>query len=95
MNGFYQFYTLRPVSYRNSTNPEHIHPNIKEPGYNEYRIDEYLFADDPLLPQSEKDPNPRGGSGVVKVVIKDGVQRASRDIILGLNVPDYPEKGKK
>jgi protocatechuate 3,4-dioxygenase, beta subunit len=94
-NGFYRFYTLIPASYPNSTNPKHIHPTIKEPGYSEYWIDDFVFLDDPLLPASEKTKtHPVGGSGVLRpapadTVTKDGILRATRNIILGQNVQDY------
>jgi len=91
-NGFYRFYTLVPASYPNSRNPKHIHPVIKESGINEYYIDEFLFADDPLLPADEQSKlNPRGGNGVLKTYVKNGVLHATRDIILGLNIPGYPK----
>jgi protocatechuate 3,4-dioxygenase beta subunit len=90
--GEYRFFTLIPASYPNSNNPKHIHPTIKEEGLSEYWIDEFVFANDPLLPESEKTrPNPVAGSGVLSPVMKDGMLRAKRDIILGLNVRDYPE----
>jgi protocatechuate 3,4-dioxygenase beta subunit len=90
--GQYKFYTLVPASYPNSTNPKHIHPTIKEPGKTEYWIDEFVFDDDPLLPDKERNrTNPVGGNGVLKTVMKDGMLRASRNIILGLNVADYPK----
>jgi protocatechuate 3,4-dioxygenase, beta subunit len=47
--GEYKFFTLRPASYPDSKNPQHIHVIIKEPNKNEYWIDEYLFDDDPFL----------------------------------------------
>ena len=82
-----------PASYPNSTNPKHIHPTIKEPGFSEYWIDEFLFDDDPLLPDSERNrAQPVGGNGVLKTIMKDGMLRATRNIILGLNVRDYPGK---
>lgn len=90
-NGFYKFYTLVPASYPNSKSPKHIHPTIKETDKNEYWIDEFLFDDDPYLPKEEKNKlNPRGGSGVLKTYVKEGMLRATRNIILGLNVPAYP-----
>ena len=90
--GQYRFYTLVPASYPNSTNPKHIHPVIKEPGKNEYWIDEFLFDDDPLLPEKERTKiNAAGGNGVLKTHMKDGMLRATRNIILGLNVADYPK----
>ncbi len=90
-NGFYKFYTLVPASYPNSRNPKHIHPTIKEPDKNEYWIDEYLFEGDPYLEYEKSDRPPRGSNGIIKPVMKDGMLRASRNIILGLNVPDYPK----
>jgi protocatechuate 3,4-dioxygenase beta subunit len=90
-NGHYEFYTLVPASYPNSRNPKHIHPVIKEQDKNEYYIDEFLFDNDPYLTTRERNPeHPRGGNGVLKPVLKDGMLRAGRDIILGLNVPGYP-----
>lgn len=94
--GQYKFYTLVPASYPNSSNPKHIHPTIKEPGKSEYWIDEFVFDDDPLLPQKERTrAKPAGGSGVLKTTIKDGMLRATRNIILGLHVADYPKAASK
>lgn len=92
-DGRYTFYTQVPASYPNSNNPKHIHPIIKEPGKTEYWIDEYHFDDDPLLPESEKNrKHPVGSNGVLKPEMRDGMLRAKRDIVLGLNVRDYPAK---
>ena len=91
-DGFYKFYTLVPASYPNSRAPKHIHPTIKEPGLNEYWIDEYLFEGDPYLQEEKPNWPPRGGNGIIKPVMKDGMLRATRNIILGLNVPDYPDR---
>jgi len=92
-DGSYKFYTLVPASYPNSNNPKHIHPTIKEPGFTEYWIDEFLFADDPLLPKEEgQGRQPVGGSGVLKTEMRDGMLRATRNIILGLNVRDYTKQ---
>ena len=91
VNGFYKFYTLVPASYPNSNNPKHIHPTIKEPGKSEYWIDEFVFADDPLLPKEERTrTKPVGGNGVLKPGMKEGILKATRNIILGLNVANYP-----
>lgn len=90
-NGFYKFFTLIPASYPNSTIVKHIHPTIKEPGLTEYWMDDFVFDDDPFLTEKERNKtNPVGGNGVLKPVLKDGILRATRNIILGLNVQDYP-----
>lgn len=93
-NGYYQFKTLRPAAYPDRRAPEHIHITVKEPDKNEYYLDDYRFADDLLLPQSPA-PKPRGGNGVVKLTApeNDGVQHATRHIMLGLNVDNYPYTG--
>jgi protocatechuate 3,4-dioxygenase beta subunit len=90
-NGAYKFYTLRPASYPNSRNPQHIHPTIKEPGLSAYWIDEYLFDDDPFLEKTNPERPPRGGKGLIHLVQKNGRWVGTRDIILGKNVPDYPK----
>lgn len=91
-NGKYTIYTNRPASYPNSDAPAHIHMLVKEPTIkNEYYIDDIMFADDPLLPKGTRDASEmKGGNGVVKVISKNGIQRATRDIILGQNIENYP-----
>lgn len=97
--GEYTLNTIRPVTYPNTDNPAHIHLIIKEPDIqNEYWIDDIVFDDDPLLlPYRKKHPvaAPRCGSGTLRVLLKDGLQTAEHKIILGLNIPNYPEKTKK
>ena len=89
--GQYRIFTLVPASYPKSSNPKHIHPVIKEPGKTEYWIDDFVFDDDPLLPEKERTrARPAGGSGVLKPGMKDGMLRATRNIILGLHVENYP-----
>ena len=90
-DGRYSIKTFRPASYPNTTIIAHIHPTVKEPGINEYYIDEFLFDDDPFLTDVErKKRKNRGGSGIMQIVDLDGIQYANRNIILGLNIPDYP-----
>jgi len=89
-SGKYTFYAFRPASYPNGTEPEHIHITIKEPNKNEYYIDEFVFDDDPMLTQNKRNElENRGGSGIVKPTLKDGILTANRNIILGLNIPNY------
>ena len=89
-DGSYTFYTFRPASYPDASEPEHIHLTVKEPDTNEYYLDDYVFDDDPLLTQRRRDNfRNRGGSGIMRAVEKDGILTIHRDIILGLNVTDY------
>jgi len=91
-NGSYSFYTLRPAHYPGRDAPQHIHVTIKEPDKNEYYIEEYLFDDDPILPDSERNRKFRAGSGILKLTESNGIMQAKRDIILGLNIPGYPDE---
>ncbi|HMC02026.1 MAG TPA: hypothetical protein VKN14_13395 [Flavobacteriaceae bacterium] len=92
-DGEYTFYTLRPASYPNTTIPQHIHVTVKESDKNEYYLDDFHFDDDPNLPKRMKTKeSPRGGSGVVSLQSNGLLSEASRDIILGLNIPNYPKK---
>lgn len=95
-NGKYTIYTIRPGAYPNAEDPQHIHLIIKEADIaNEYWIDDLVFDDDPrLLPFRKKHPvtNPRCGSGLLRVLVKDSLQIAEHNIILGLNIPNYPQK---
>ncbi len=95
-NGKYSIYTLRPAPYPNNTIPAHIHTSIKEPNIaNEYYIDEFVFDDDILLTGAKRKAlENRGGSGVLRVLISGDLQIAEHNIILGLNIPDYPDKLK-
>ncbi|QBA64033.1 intradiol ring-cleavage dioxygenase [Muriicola soli] len=91
-NGQYTFYTFRPASYPNRSEPEHIHITLKEQGINEYYIDAFVFDDDTLLTAERRTAlTNRGGSGIVRPVLQNGIYTADRDIILGLNIPDYEE----
>lgn len=89
-DGKYTFYTFRPASYPGTREPEHIHIYIKEPNTVPYYIDSYLFESDPLLTEEVKNSQKnRGGSGIVKLEREKGIWTANRNIILGLNIPDY------
>ena len=94
-NGQYTIKTIRPAPYPKQEMAAHIHLSIKEPDIkNEYYPDDINFDDDKLLiPQFKKYPQQnRGGSGVVRVLVKDSLQIAEHNIILGLNIPNYPKK---
>ena len=94
-SGEYTIRTIRPAPYPDDVLPAHIHLSVKEPDIaNEYYTDEINFDDDPLLiPHFKKYPQEnRGGSGIVRILLKDRLQIAAHDIILGLNIPGYPKK---
>lgn len=92
-DGKYAIYTIRPATYPDRSEPAHIHLAIKEPQLNEYYIDELVFDDDPLLiPKRKKTPfENRGGSGILRIVLSGDLQIAEHNIILGLNIPNYPK----
>ncbi|WP_374172574.1 intradiol ring-cleavage dioxygenase [Flavobacterium tructae] len=93
--GKYTIRTIRPAPYPNDVLPAHIHLSVKEPDVRkEYYTDEINFDDDKLLLAYRKKylPENRGGSGIVRVLLKDSLQIAEHDIVLGLNIPNYPKK---
>jgi len=94
-DGKYSIYTVRPGTYPSRDEPAHIHVNIKEPQLSDdYYIDEFMFDDDKQLSASiRKEMDNRGGSGVLRLVEKGHLHIGERDIILGLNIPDYTEEG--
>ena len=93
-NGKYSIYTTKPAPYPNDNIPAHIHTSIKEPNIdNEYYIDEFVFDDDKLLTsEKRKALENRGGSGILRVLNSGNLQIAEHNIILGLNITNYPEK---
>jgi len=90
--GKYYIYTVKPGSYPNFDEPAHVHITVKEPNdINEYYIDDFVFDDDKLLTSAKRNRlENRCGSGVLRLVQKDELQIGERNIILGLNIPDYP-----
>lgn len=97
LSGSYAIYTIKPAPYPNSDIPAHIHTSIKEQNIdNEYYIDEFVFDDDRLLTSKKRKAlENRGGSGILRLVNANGLWTAEHNIILGLNIPDYPEKIKE
>lgn len=92
--GRYSIYTIRPAPYPDKSQPAHIHWLVKEPELqNEYWTDDLMFDDDKLLLPFIKKNQPRnfGGSGIARVLVKDSIQIAEHNFVLGLNVPNYPE----
>ncbi|MBP6671560.1 MAG: intradiol ring-cleavage dioxygenase [Bacteroidetes bacterium] len=96
MDGRYSIYTIRPGKYPSRDFPAHIHLTVKEPNtINEYYIDDIVFDDDRLLTTAERlKAENRAGSGIVRLVQRDGLHIGERNIILGMNIPNYPAAPK-
>lgn len=89
-DGRFSFYTFRPAPYPEAQEPEHIHIYVKEPNTIPYYMDSYLFGSDPTLTEDKKQSlKNRGGSGIIKLTMKNGIWTANRDLILGMNIPGY------
>lgn len=82
-DGRYEFRTIKPGSYPRSRNPAHIHAFVSGPGYPEYWIDEFLFADDPFVTDDVRQKFAgRGNFSPILALTRsgNGVLRAVRDI---------------
>ena len=92
--GRYSIYTVRPGTYPTKDEPDHVHITVKEPNdFKEYYIDDFVFDDDKLLTTAKrKKMENRCGSGILRMVKKDDLLIGERNIILGLNIPDYPKQ---
>ncbi|WP_431137116.1 intradiol ring-cleavage dioxygenase [Psychroserpens mesophilus] len=92
--GHYSIYTVKPETYPSRDEPAHIHVTVKDEILNEpYYIDDFVFDDDSLLTtERRKKMQNRGGSGVIRFVEKENLWIGERNIILGLNIPDYPKQ---
>ncbi|MCB0463064.1 MAG: intradiol ring-cleavage dioxygenase [Flavobacteriaceae bacterium] len=90
--GKYEIHTVKPGTYPSRNEPAHVHVTIKDRHMKDiYYIDDFVFDDDPLLTtQRRKKMENRGGSGVIRFVQKDNLWIGERNIILGLNIPNYP-----
>ncbi len=83
-DGKYTFYTFVPGNYMYSNELKQILPIVKEPNKPEYKIETFLFDDDPLLTGKcrtkveETNPN-----RILKLNKKEGLFEATRDIVLG------------
>lgn len=76
--GEYQFKTIKPGAYPNRREAAHVHITVLEPGKEEYWIDSFTFADDPLL--TDRD---RHETGVITLKEgPEGVLVGTRDIVL-------------
>jgi protocatechuate 3,4-dioxygenase beta subunit len=90
-DGKYTFFTLRPGVYPSRNAPAHIHATILEPNGKYYWIEEFLFDDDTLVSEEDKNKkSPRGGTtGVLSLKKDENVFVGERNIILGKNISDY------
>lgn len=81
-DGRYEFRTIKPGSYPSSQNPAHIHAFISGPGYPEYWIDEYHFADDPFVNDEMRSKAGQGSFSSILTLTRgaDGILRGVRDI---------------
>lgn len=96
-DGNYEIKTSRPAAYPQQDIPQHVHLSIKEPDIaNAYYADLY-FQDDPLYAVHKKKYGQvnRAGTEVLTVTKEGNVEVARHNIILGLNIPDYPSRYKK
>lgn len=88
--GNYTFFTFRPAAYPDGTEAEHIHLTVKEPNTVPYYLDDFVFDGDPILTLEKRAKLlNRGGSGIAKAKLENGVWLIERDLILGLNIPEY------
>ncbi len=93
-DGRYRFETIRPSGYPESKLPQHVHMHIIEPSRCTYFIDSVLLTDDPRLTAELRatEDTQRGGSGVVTPRRVDQAWIVERDIVLGKNIPEYPQE---
>ncbi|MEM9986570.1 MAG: intradiol ring-cleavage dioxygenase [Bacteroidota bacterium] len=88
--GEFRFFTSRPAPYPEMSEPEHIHIYVKEAGKTPYYLDNFMFWEDSTLTEEDvESAKNRGGSGIIHITEREGILYGKRDIILGLNIPDY------
>lgn len=83
--GRYEFSSIRPASYPNSTQSQHVHMTITTLDTREDWIDSILFEGDPLVTSREREwSGRRGGFNPIIKLTKgsDGIYRGVRDIQL-------------
>jgi len=86
-DGRYTLLTIRPSPYPDGSGPAHIHPVVRDPLHGDYFLNDFVFADDPLVTSAYRRSLARwayvGGDGVVALTRgADGVWRGTRDIVL-------------
>ncbi len=92
-DGKYAIHTVMPGTYPSRDEPAHVHLTVKEKNKPEpYYLDDFVFDNDKLLTTKKRNQmENRGGNGVIRFVEKNRVWIGERNIILGLNIPNYPK----
>jgi protocatechuate 3,4-dioxygenase beta subunit len=83
--GRYEFSSIRPASYPNSTQSQHVHMTVTTLDRREDWIDSILFEGDKFLTQREREwSGKRGGFNPILTLTtgKNGIQHGVRDIQL-------------
>jgi protocatechuate 3,4-dioxygenase, beta subunit len=82
--GRYTIKTIRPTPYPNNSIPAHIHSALKLPDDSKLYINDFVFADDPLIDEKYKSSFERevGGTGIIELMKKDNKWYGYRNIIL-------------
>lgn len=81
--GKYQFESIKPASYPNSTIAAHVHMTVTNRERKEDWIDSILFEGDRFISASERVPQKGGFQPIVKLTKRtDGKAYAVRDILL-------------
>lgn len=85
--GRYEFESIRPASYPNSTQSQHVHMTVTTLDRREDWIDSILFEGDKFLTERERQlagrPERGGFNPIVKLMrASDGIMRGNRDIQL-------------
>ncbi len=83
--GRYEFSSIRPASYPNSTQSQHVHMTLTGTDFHEDWIDSILFEGDRFLTARERESSGKRGGFNPIVTLRpgaDGILRATRDIQL-------------
>lgn len=81
--GKYEFETIMPASYPDSTIAAHIHMTVTTVNHKEDWIDSILFEGDRFITAREREIRKGGFDPVVKLVNNGGVRTGVRDIRVG------------
>ncbi len=81
-DGRYEFRSIRPASYPNSTIPQHVHMTVSGADYPEYWLDSIWFEGDPFITDRERRSlTGRGGfQPIIRLERTAGGWRGTRDI---------------